>query len=149
MNVTTKEPVAKVKGFVGELRKFALRGNAVDLAVGVIIGGAFGNIVNSLVNDIIMPPIGVLIGGVDFTDLKITLKDAVVNSAGESVAAVTLNYGNFLQVIFNFLIIALCVFLIIKLINQMKTKPPVVQMKEPSKELLVLEQIRDLLKKQK
>ncbi len=92
--------------FLKEFKDFAMRGNVVDMAVGIIIGGAFGNIVNSLVNDIIMPPIGALIGGVNFTELKIPLKEAFIDSAGIMQPAVTINYGNFIQITFNFLIIA-------------------------------------------
>ncbi|MCI8387951.1 MAG: large-conductance mechanosensitive channel protein MscL [Clostridiales bacterium] len=96
-----------------EFKKFAFKGNVVDMAVGVIIGGVFGNIVTSLVNDIIMPPIGLLIGGVDFSDLKVVLKEAV----GET-AAVTINYGAFIQTIINFLIVAFAVFFCVKLLNK-------------------------------
>ncbi len=96
-----------------EFKKFAFKGNVIDMAVGVVIGNVFGKIVTSLVNDIIMPPVGVLIGGVDFSDLKIVLKEAV----GET-AAVTLNYGNFIQTIIDFLIVAFSIFLCVKVINK-------------------------------
>lgn len=133
-----------------EFKDFAMRGNVVDLAVGIIIGGAFGKIVTSLVTDVIMPPIGLLIGGVKFTELKITLKDAVINQAGKVTSeAVTLNYGNFVQVIFDFLIVAFAVFLLIKALNRLQKKkeaapatPPA-----PTKEEVLLTEIRDLLKK--
>ncbi len=126
-----------------EFKQFAMRGNVVDLAVAVIIGGAFGKIVSSLVADIIMPPIGLLVGGVDFTDLVITLKAA----EGEA-AAVTLNYGAFLQQVLDFLIIAWAVFMMIKAISLTKKKeqaapppPPA-----PGKEEQLLTEIRDILR---
>ncbi|MCB8995368.1 MAG: large-conductance mechanosensitive channel protein MscL [Bacteroidales bacterium] len=132
-----------------EFKQFAMKGNVVDLAVGIIIGAAFGKIVSSVVNDIIMPPIGALVGGVDFTDLKLVIKAASVDDAGNAVAAVTMNYGNFVQTTIDFLIIAFAVFMIIKAINRMKRKeeaapsaPP-----KPSNEEVLLTEIRDLLKK--
>lgn len=133
-----------------EFKAFAMRGNVIDMAVGVIIGGAFGKIVSSVVADVIMPPIGLLVGGVNFTDLKWEMKEAVLNDAGEVVApAVTMNYGNFLQVTFDFLIVAIAVFAFVKLINSLNKKkkeeapaaPPA-----PSKEEVLLTEIRDLLK---
>ncbi len=134
---------------IQEFKQFAMKGNVVDLAVGIIIGAAFGKIVSSVVNDIIMPPIGALVGGVDFTDLKVIIKSASVDDAGNAVAAVTLNYGNFVQTTIDFLIIAFAVFMIIKAINRMKKKeeaapaaPP-----KPSNEEVLLTEIRDLLKK--
>ena len=126
--------------FIKEFREFAMRGNVVDMAVGVIIGGAFGKIVSSLVADIAMPVLGILTGGVDFKDLKITLAEAV----GET-PAVTLNYGAFVQNVFDFIIIAFVIFMMIKGIN--KVKKPVEKVKGPSQEELLTE-IRDLLKKQ-
>lgn len=126
-----------------------MKGNVVDMAVGIIIGAAFGKIVSSLVNDVIMPPLGLLIGGVDFTELKITLKEAVTDQAGNAVNAVTLNYGSFIQTAFDFLIVAFAIFLMIKAMNNMKKKeeaapatPP-----EPTREEKLLKEIRDLLKK--
>ena len=143
--------------FLKEFREFAMRGNVVDMAVGVIIGGAFGKIVSSLVADVAMPVLGILTGGVDFKDLKITLAEAV----GET-PAVTLNYGvfiqnvfekgtidhqekEFIQNVFDFIIIAFAIFMMIKGIN--KVKKPVEEVKGPSQEELLTE-IRDLLKKQ-
>ena len=126
--------------FLKEFREFAMRGNVVDMAVGVIIGGAFGKIVSSLVGDVVMPVLGILTGGVDFKDLKITLAQAV----GET-KAVTLNYGVFIQNFFDFIIIAFAIFMMIKGIN--KVKKPVEEVKGPSQEELLTE-IRDLLKKQ-
>ena len=125
--------------FLKEFREFAVRGNVVDMAVGVIIGGAFGKIVSSLVGDVVMPVLGILTGGVDFKDLKITLAEAV----GET-PAVTLNYGAFVQNVFDFVIIAFAIFMMIKGIN--KVKKPVEEVKGPSQEELLAE-IRDLLKK--
>ena len=130
---------------VDEFKSFALKGNVLDLAIGIIIGAAFGKIVSSMVSDIIMPPLGLLIGGVNFTDLKVVLKAAV----DATHPAVTWNYGNFLQVTFDFLIVAFSVFLVIKAIVIAKKKeeaapavPPA-----PTKEEILLTEIRDLLKK--
>jgi large conductance mechanosensitive channel len=129
---------------IDEFKTFAMKGNVVDMAVGIIIGAAFGKIVSSLVGDIIMPPLGLLIGGVNFTDLNVILK-----AATDAHPAVTWNYGNFLQVCFDFLIVALAVFMVIKAINSAKKKedaapaaPPA-----PSKQETLLSEIRDLLKK--
>jgi len=105
-----------------EFKTFAMRGNVIDLAVGVIIGGAFNNIVSSLVADVIMPPIGLLMGGVNFTDLKLTLKAPEVAADGSQVAGVAINYGNFLQAVFSFLIVAFSVFLLVKLVNRLTHK---------------------------
>ena len=125
-----------------EFKKFAMRGNVIDMAVGIIIGGAFGKIVSSIVGDIIMPAVGLLVGGVNFTDLKITLKDKVITPA------VTLNYGNFIQTTFDFLIIAFAVFLLVKAVNSLSKKkeeapaaPPA-----PPADVQLLTEIRDLLK---
>ncbi len=132
-------------GFFGEFKKFAMRGNVMDMAVGIIIGGAFGKIVASFVNDVLMPPIGMLLGGVDFTTLSYVLKEATADAA-----AVTLNYGNFLQTVVDFLIIAFAIFLMIRTMNKLEKKeeakpapPPA-----PSAEETLLTEIRDLLKKQ-
>ena len=136
-----------------DFKEFAMRGNVVDLAVGVIIGGAFGKIVASLVADVIMPPIGLLVGGVTFTDLKLVMKPAEVVDGVEK-AAVTLNYGNFIQVTFDFLIVAFAIFMFIKLINKVNRKkeeapapPPAPP--EPTKEEVLLAEIRDILKEKK
>ncbi len=130
--------------FLDEFKKFAIKGNMVDMAIGIIIGAAFGKIVSSLVNDIIMPPIGALLGGVNFTDLKLT-----ITAATETVPAVTWNYGSFIQVAIDFLIIAFVVFMLVKAINAAKKKeeaapaaPPT-----PTKDQTLLTEIRDLLKK--
>ncbi|AVM52507.1 large conductance mechanosensitive channel [Bacteroides zoogleoformans] len=138
--------------FLQDFKAFAMKGNVIDMAVGVIIGGAFGKIVSSIVADVIMPPIGLLVGGVNFTDLKWVMKPAeMVN--GEEVAAVTLNYGNFLQVTFDFLIIAFSIFLFIKLIGKLTEKKKKEDVPAaptaPSKEEVLLAEIRDLLKDKK
>ncbi|MBR2016754.1 MAG: large-conductance mechanosensitive channel protein MscL [Prevotella sp.] len=146
--------------FLTEFKQFAVKGNAIDMAVGVIIGGAFGKIVTSIVNDIIMPPIGWLIGGVDFKDLKVVLKDAVpeqLDEAGnvvqKAVAEVTLNYGAFIQNVIDFIIIAFCVFMLVKFITNLNKKkeepaaPPAPP--APSAEEKLLTEIRDLLKEKK
>lgn len=139
-------------GMVAEFRQFAMRGNVVDLAVGVIIGGAFGKIVSSFVADILMPPIGVLLGGTDFTSFKLVIKDQVVEAGKVVSQAVTLNYGNFLQVTIDFIIIAFSIFMMIKMMNAMNKKeavpapPPAAP--EPSNEEKLLIEIRDLLKRQ-
>lgn len=139
--------------FLNEFKQFAMRGNVLDMAVGVIIGGAFGKIVSSVVDDIIMPPIGWLIGGVNFSDLKVTLPSVEV-IAGEKLQAATINYGNFLQTTLNFLIVAFCVFMLIKLVNKVtakKEEKPAETPKapEPTQEEKLLTEIRDLLKEQK
>ncbi|MBQ2950156.1 MAG: large-conductance mechanosensitive channel protein MscL [Prevotella sp.] len=146
--------------FLTEFKQFAVKGNAIDMAVGVIIGGAFGKIVTSIVNDIIMPPIGWLVGGVDFKDLKVVLKDAVpeqLDEAGnvvqKAVAEVTLNYGAFIQNVIDFIIIAFCVFMLVKFITNLNKKkeepaaPPAPP--APSAEEKLLTEIRDLLKEKK
>ncbi len=129
---------------VDEFKAFAMKGNMIDMAVGIIIGGAFGKIVSSIVNDILMPPLGLLLGGVNFTDLKLVMK-----AATETAPAVTWNYGSFVQALIDFLIIAFAIFMLIKGINSMKKKeeaapapPPA-----PTKEETLLSEIRDLLKK--
>ncbi|MBV8042462.1 large-conductance mechanosensitive channel protein MscL [Pluralibacter sp.] len=130
--------------FIKEFREFAMRGNVVDLAVGVIIGAAFGKIVSSLVADIIMPPLGLLIGGVDFKQFAITLR-----AAQGDVPAVVMHYGVFIQNIFDFVLVAFAIFMAIKLMNQLnrkKEEPAAVV--EPSKEEMLLTEIRDLLKEQ-
>lgn len=132
---------------VDEFKAFAMKGNVVDMAVGIIIGAAFGKIVSSVVGDIIMPPLGLLIGGVNFTDLKLIMK-----AATDTAPAVTWNYGNFIQVCFDFLIVAFAVFMVIKAINAAKRKeeaapaPPAAP-PAPTKEEVLLAEIRDLLKK--
>jgi large conductance mechanosensitive channel len=136
-------------GMMTEFKEFAMRGNVIDLAVGVVIGGAFGKIVTALVDKVIMPPIGVLIGGVDFSKLAFTLKAASVDAAGKEVPAVLLGYGEFLNAILQFLIVAFAIFMVVKGINKMHkpaeaapAAPP-----EPAEDVLLLREIRDALKK--
>jgi large conductance mechanosensitive channel len=134
---------------VQEFKQFAVKGNMMDMAIGIIIGGAFGKIVASLVNDVIMPPLGLLLGGVDFTDMKVNLKQAGVNELGEAIPAVTLNYGNFIQTAVDFLIIALVVFMLIKAMNSLKKKEEAAPAAPPAPTIdqQLLAEIRDLLKK--
>ncbi len=142
--------MAKAKGFFGEFKEFMARGNVMDMAVGVIIGGAFGKISASLVNDIIMPLISMLTGGIDFTAWKWVLKSAVLDGAGEVVTPeVAVSFGAFWATILDFIIIAFAVFCMIKAMNRLRRKkeeapaaPP-----EPSDEVKLLSEIRDLLKK--
>ncbi len=131
-------------GMMSEFKDFAMKGNVIDMAVGIVIGGAFGKVVTSFVNDIIMPPIGMLIGGVDFSDLGLVLQEATADSD-----AVTLSWGNWVQTLVNFLIIAFSIFMVVKAMNSAKKKeeekpaaPP-----EPSKEEVLLTEIRDALRK--
>lgn len=147
-------------GLIAEFKQFVQRGNVVDLAVGVIMGGAFGKIVNSLVTDMLMPPIGYIIGGVKFTELKFTLPPLTIpvpdpkdptQMISKTLEPATINYGNFLQTTFDFLIISFCIFMLIKAMNTMKKKqetgaapPP-----EPTAQEKLLTEIRDLLKAQK
>ncbi len=126
-----------------EFKEFAMRGSVVDLAVGIIIGAAFGKIVSSLVNDVLMPPIGMLIGGVDFSNLTLTLK-----SAAEGVPATVIRYGVFINTIIDFAIVALAIFLLIRAINTFKKKEDAVPAPPPRQEVLLTE-IRDLLKSAK
>ena len=155
-------------GFVQEFKAFALKGNVMDMAVGVIIGGAFGKIVTSLVNDILMPPIGMLLGNVDFKDLKVNLaavKDAAVSVVNEGAAPsepVYWNYGAFIQQCIDFAILAFCVFLLVKLMNKLSNlkkkeeeaapapaPAPAPEPPKPSNEEVLLAEIRDLLKEKK
>ena len=142
-----------MKKMLQEFKTFAMRGNVVDMAVGIIIGGAFGKIVSSVVGDLIMPAVGLLVGGVNFTDLKIVMKDAVLEGDKVITPEVSLNYGNFIQVVFDFLIIAFAVFLLIKGINALNRKkeapaapatPPA-----PPADVQLLTEIRDLRKEKK
>jgi large conductance mechanosensitive channel len=137
-------------GMLKEFKEFAIKGNVVDLAVGVIIGAAFGKIVTSFVNDIIMPPIGLLLGGKDFDRLRYILKEETINDAGDTIAAVSVNYGAFIQNVVDFLIVAFVIFMAIRAINKMKRKEeakPTPPPPTPPKEELLLTEIRDLLKK--
>ncbi len=135
-------------GLVQEFKDFAMRGNVVDLAVGVIIGGAFGGIVTSMVNDILMPPIGYLLGGVDFKEIKWHLKDAVKDAAGViTKPEVSVNFGVFINTVINFLIVAMCIFAVVKAMNAMKKKPVDAPPAPPTKEEQLLTEIRDALVK--
>lgn len=139
-------------GIMKEFKEFAMKGNVVDMAVGFILGGAFSTIVKSLVNDVIMPPIGLALGGVDFANLKVVLKEAVMNGEEVVTEAVSINYGMFINNVISFIIVAACLFFIIKAMNSLKRKeeeapaepeaPP-----PPPREQVLLEEIRDLLKK--
>ena len=137
-----------------EFKEFAMRGNVVDMAVGIIIGGAFGTIVKSLVSDVIMPPIGLALGGVDFSDLFVTLKDGATSgpylslTAASEAGAVTINYGVFINNLLTLLVVGFAVFLLVRSVNRMKekeeatpTEPP-----KPSQDIVLLSEIRDLLK---
>lgn len=139
LKTDVKENLKKIKGnkFINEFKEFIAKGNVVDLAVGVIIGGAFGKIVTSIVSDILMPVIGIIIGGHDFTSLKITFGDA------------NIMIGNFIQNVIDFLIIAICIFIIVKFINKIMPKRQEEKEQIKSDEVILLEEIRDLLKKQK
>jgi large conductance mechanosensitive channel len=130
-----------------EFKAFAMKGNVVDMAVGVVIGAAFGKIVSSLVADILTPVLGVLVGGVDFTNLKVTLRDAILEKGAEK-PAVTWNYGTFMQSIFDFLIIAWAIFLVVKLVNRLQRRepPPPPPPPPPAPEVELLREIRDELR---
>ena len=143
-----------MKKFFEEFKKFAMRGNVIDLAVGVVVGGAFGKITNSLVNDIIMPAVSMLTGGINFSDWKLVLKKAVIENGEEIAAAVTINYGTFISVIIDFIILAFAVFCMVKVINSLHRKkeeapaaPPAPP--APSAEEKLLTEIRDLLRDKK
>lgn len=135
-------------GMISEFREFAMRGNVIDLAVGVVIGAAFGKIVTALVDNVIMPPIGLLIGGVDFSDLAITLKAASVDAAGEVVPAVQIGYGAFLNALIQFIIVAFAIFMVVKAINRLNRKPEAAQAPaEVPEDVQLLREIRDALRR--
>lgn len=136
-----------------EFREFAMRGNVIDLAVGVIIGAAFGKVIASLVNDFIMPPIGLLVGGMDFKEIVVTLRAAELDPATQAILkeAVTLNIGNFIQTLVDFTIVAFAIFMMIKAVNKFtmkKEEAPPTPPPAPTKDQELLTEIRDLLKKQ-
>ena len=146
----------KKSSFLEEFKAFAMKGNVIDMAVGVIIGGAFGKIVSSLVADIVMPLVGILVGSVNFRDLTLKLSKVVLNGKGEVIApAITIPYGLFLQNVLDFLLIAFSIFIAIKLLGKLKKKeentsaPEFPQTSTTSKEELLLTEIRDLLKEKK
>lgn len=132
-------------GMASEFRDFIARGNVVDLAVGVVIGAAFGKIVTTLVDKVIMPPVGMAIGGVDFAKLGIVLKQATVDAAGKEVPAVVMAYGELINALIQFVIIAFAIFLVVKAINRMRK--PVDAPAAPAEEVLLLREIRDALKR--
>ena len=133
-------------GMMSEFKEFAMKGNVIDLAVGVVIGAAFGKIVTALVDKVIMPPIGLLIGGVDFSKLGITLKEATVDAAGKDVPAVVIAYGELINAVIQFLIVAWAIFLVVKAINRLHRKAPEAPA-APPEEIVLLREIRDSLKK--
>ncbi|AKC86190.1 large-conductance mechanosensitive channel protein MscL [Pseudoxanthomonas suwonensis] len=133
-------------GMISEFKEFAMRGNAMDLALGVVIGAAFGKIVTALVDNVIMPPIGLLIGGVDFSDWSWTLKQATVDAAGNAVPEVSIGIGVFINAIIQFVIIAFAIFMVVKAMNRLSRKeapPPAA----PTEEVLLLRDIRDSLQR--
>jgi large conductance mechanosensitive channel len=142
-------------GMLKEFKEFAMKGNMLDMAVGIIIGAGFGKIISSLVNDVLMPPLGLLLGRVDFTQLKAVLQkgsDAVMDGATivqPAVNQVSINYGNFIQTIIDFIIVAFCIFLVIKAMNKMKKKEEAAPAVPPAapEDVVLLKEIRDLLKK--
>jgi large conductance mechanosensitive channel len=133
-------------GMVSEFKEFIARGNVVDLAVGVVIGAAFGKIVTTLVDKIIMPPIGLLVGGVDFSKWAWTLKEATVDAAGKEVPAVVIGIGEFLNTVIQFVIVAFAIFLLVKAVNRLHRKPDAAPAATPE-DILLLREIRDSLKK--
>ena len=146
-----------MKKFLEEFKAFAMRGNVVDMAVGIIIGGAFGKIVSSFVGDIVMPALGLLVGGIDFSDLSVTLKQAVMENGQEIAPAVMLRYGAFIQVIIDFVIIAFAIFMMIKAMAMLQRKKAEAVAETPapapepqiSEEQKLLAEIRDIMKKKK
>ena len=133
-------------GMMTEFKEFAMRGNVIDLAVGVVIGAAFGKIVTALVDKVIMPPLGLLIGGVDFSKMAIVLKEASVDAAGKEVPAVVPAYGEFINALVQFVIVAFAIFLVVKAINRLHKKPEEAPAATPE-DVLLLREIRDSLKK--
>ncbi len=133
-------------GMMSEFKEFAMRGSVIDLAVGVVIGAAFGKIVTVFVDKIIMPPIGLLVGGVDFSKWVVTLKAATLDAAGKEIPAVTLGVGEFLNTLIQFIIIAIAIFMVIKAINRMSHKAEAAPA-APTEDVVLLREIRDSLKK--
>ena len=129
-------------GMISEFKEFAMRGNVIDMAVGVVIGGAFGKIVTSFTNDLLMPPLGMLTGGMDFSSFALTLKEPVGQAA-----AVTMNYGKFVNTIIDFAIVAFAIFLLVKAMNRALPKPPPPPPPGPSREEVLLTEIRDALRR--
>lgn len=138
-------------GIIQDFKAFALKGNVVDLAVGVVTGGAFGKIVSSLVSDVIMPPLALITGGINFTDMKLVLREAMVRADGKALEAITLNYGNFIQHSVDFFLIALSIFMVIQAMSRLRAAKPEevpVVADATSPEVALLSEIRDLLKRQ-
>lgn len=135
-------------GLLKEFKEFAVRGNVVDMAVGIIVGGAFGKIVTSFVNDVVMPPIGKLVGGVNFSDLKYVIDPAVIENGEVVKPEAAILYGSFIQTVIDFLIIAMVIFLAIKALNKLKREQPAEEPApaEPTEDVKLLTEIRDLLK---
>ena len=136
-------------GMISEFKEFAMRGNVIDLAVGVVIGGAFGKIVTSLVDKVIMPPIGMLVGNVDFSSLALTLAPAKMGADGKEIPAVVLGYGDFINTLIQFVIVAFAIFMLVKVVNKLSRKKEEASAApaEPSEEVLLLREIRDSLNK--
>jgi large conductance mechanosensitive channel len=134
-------------GMMSEFKEFAMRGSVVDLAVGVVIGAAFGRIVTSLVDNVIMPPIGLLIGGVDFSDLVITLKAATVDAAGQVVPPVVIGIGEFINALIQFVIVAFAIFMVVRAINRLNRRPEAAPPEVPTEDVLLLREIRDSLRR--
>lgn len=140
-----------MSSFIKEFKDFAMKGNVVDMAVGIIIGGAFGKIVTSFVNDVLMPPIGMLIGGADFTTLKYVMQEAVIENGETIKEAVSINYGSFIQTVIDFIIIAFAIFMAIKGMNSLRKKEeapaePAAPVEDPA-DIKLLQEIRDELRK--
>lgn len=133
-------------GMISEFKEFAMRGNVIDLAVGVVIGAAFGKIVTALVDKVIMPPIGLLIGGVDFSKWAWTLREATVDAAGTEIPAVVIGIGEFLNTVIQFLIVAFAIFMVVKALNRMSRKKAEEAPAAPAEEVVLLREIRDSLK---
>jgi large conductance mechanosensitive channel len=135
-------------GILSEFKEFALRGNVIDLAIGVVIGAAFSKIVSALVEKVIMPPIGLLVGGIDFSGLSWTLKEAGLDAAGKEIPAVVIGYGDFINTIVQFLIVVFAIFIVVKALNKFSRKQAAEpEVAAPSEEVLLLRQIRDSLNK--
>ena len=136
-------------GMISEFKEFAMRGNVIDLAVGVVIGGAFGKIVTSLVDKVIMPPIGMLVGNVDFSNLAWTLAPAKMGADGKEIPAVVLGYGDFINTLIQFIIVAFAIFMLVKVVNRLsrKKEEAPAAAPEPTEEVLLLREIRDSLNK--
>ena len=134
-------------GMMSEFKEFIAKGNVIDMAVGVVIGAAFGKVVTTLVDNVIMPPIGLMIGGIDFSKLAITLKAASLDAAGKEIPAVVIGYGTFLNAVVQFLIVGFAIFLVVKAVNRMRAPAAEAPPAEPSEDVLLLREIRDSLKK--